>query len=97
VASYFDIMFNPALAPALIGFLAMSLALMREPDLPNAPRNALMYGGGLCVVFWFAGFGPRLGGEMVFAALVLSVNGGIRCRGAIALRAGSTRTRTSTC
>jgi hypothetical protein len=88
VASYFDIMFNPALAPALIGFLAMSLALMREPDLPNAPRNALMYGG-LCVVFWFAGFGLAWAAKWVFAALVLGVNEVVSdVRGAIALRAG---------
>jgi hypothetical protein len=73
VASFFDMMFNPPLAPTLIAFIAMRHALTREPSQENGLGFAAWYGGG-CACLWFAGFGLAWAAKWAFAASVLGFN-----------------------
>ena len=67
--NFFDLMFNPPLAPALFAFLALWQRLWRKPD-PPVMRGAIAAGAAVVVV-WFAGYALAWAAKWTFAAAVL--------------------------
>jgi hypothetical protein len=72
ISNYFDLMFNPALAPTLLAFLVLWHGMSRECD-PPAIRGAIVAAAGVVTV-WFAGYAVAWAGKWTFAAAVLGVD-----------------------
>lgn len=71
IANYFDLMFNPTLAPTLLAFLVLWDGMSRECD-PPAIRGAILSAAGLVAV-WFVGYVLAWVVKWAFAATVLGV------------------------
>jgi hypothetical protein len=69
--NYFDLLFNPPLAPTLIAFLALWRQMSREPG-SRANRSAIVTATSV-VAFWFAGYALAWVAKWMFSGVVLGV------------------------
>jgi hypothetical protein len=72
VANYFDLLFNPTLAPTLLAFLVLWERMSREPH-PHSIRGAIAAAAGVVVV-WFSGYALAWASKWMFASAVLGVD-----------------------
>jgi hypothetical protein len=69
VTSYFDLLFSPAFAPTMIGFLALAVGLRNERKASIPIQNAIML-----VIVWFIGFGASWASKWLFSTAILGVD-----------------------
>ena len=72
ISNFFDLMFNPVLAPTLLAFLVLWHRMARECD-PGAIRSAILVAARV-VTSWFAGYALVWAVKWAFAATILGVN-----------------------
>jgi hypothetical protein len=72
ITNYFDLMFNPTLAPTLLAFLVLWHRMSRERDRPAI--RAASFAAASVVTTWFAGYGLAWAAKWAFAATVLGID-----------------------
>jgi hypothetical protein len=71
ITNYFDLLFNPPLAPTLFAFLALWQRTSRATD-PRANRGAIAAASGV-VAIWFAGYALAWAAKWMFSGAVLGL------------------------
>jgi hypothetical protein len=72
ITNFFDVLYNPTLAPTLLAFLVLWQQMSRKPEPPTM-RSAIAFAGGV-VVSWFAGYILAWAAKWTFAAAILGIH-----------------------